>query len=263
MIQKLRIKNFRSFKEITVDLKQVNLLIGPNNSGKSNFLKAFEFLHLFYTSGQLTQDSFSRNYFGFWEPKSLKNNYNPISFSFSFKIDDERFGIYIIEIFGATDTSWPIYRELFGVAKKDLSLFEIDNVHLHAEIFYTLSINVINNAPIDKVCSDFQIGVPRDREFVLRLNEDLELINWNTEFTGFDFVNSFKDIHSDILMNVFEKIVICQPDTNKLKIPGSLGVGKHLNSDASNLVSFLDNMRDSNPEILEEIRRGIIECIED
>jgi predicted ATPase len=42
MLQKVNIQNFKSLKDITLDLQKVNLLIGPNNSGKSNFLKALE-----------------------------------------------------------------------------------------------------------------------------------------------------------------------------------------------------------------------------
>src|SRR5215210_4576350 len=44
MLQQIRIQNFKSLKDVTLDLQQVNLLIGPNNSGKSNLLKALEFL---------------------------------------------------------------------------------------------------------------------------------------------------------------------------------------------------------------------------
>jgi predicted ATP-dependent endonuclease of OLD family len=44
MLEQVRIQNFKSLKDVTLDLQKVNLLIGPNNSGKSNFLKALEFL---------------------------------------------------------------------------------------------------------------------------------------------------------------------------------------------------------------------------
>lgn len=44
MLTKLHIQNFKSLKEVTLDLQPVNLLIGPNNSGKTNLLKAVEFL---------------------------------------------------------------------------------------------------------------------------------------------------------------------------------------------------------------------------
>ena len=39
MLTSLRIQNFRSIRDASVKLGQVNLFIGPNNSGKSNFLK--------------------------------------------------------------------------------------------------------------------------------------------------------------------------------------------------------------------------------
>lgn len=42
MLTSLRIQNFRSIRDATVKLGQVNLFIGPNNSGKSNFLKGIE-----------------------------------------------------------------------------------------------------------------------------------------------------------------------------------------------------------------------------
>ncbi len=42
MLQRVRIQNFKSLKDVTLDLQKVNLFIGPNNSGKSNFLKALE-----------------------------------------------------------------------------------------------------------------------------------------------------------------------------------------------------------------------------
>ncbi len=44
MLQRVSIQNFKSLKDVTLDLQKVNLLIGPNNSGKTNFLKALEFI---------------------------------------------------------------------------------------------------------------------------------------------------------------------------------------------------------------------------
>ena len=48
MITELKITNFRSLREVWLDnLQPVNLLIGPNNSGKSNILKALKFFSEF------------------------------------------------------------------------------------------------------------------------------------------------------------------------------------------------------------------------
>lgn len=62
MLTKLHIQNFKSLKEVTLDLQPVNLLIGPNNSGKTNLLKAVEFLGNYRRSevptSQFQQDCF-------------------------------------------------------------------------------------------------------------------------------------------------------------------------------------------------------------
>lgn len=47
MLKRVSIQNFKSLKDVTLDLQKVNLLIGPNNSGKTNFLKAFNFTYQF------------------------------------------------------------------------------------------------------------------------------------------------------------------------------------------------------------------------
>jgi predicted ATPase len=43
-IKTIKVKNFKSFKELQVDLGKFNVLIGANASGKSNFIRVFEFL---------------------------------------------------------------------------------------------------------------------------------------------------------------------------------------------------------------------------
>ena len=40
MISKVRVRNYRSLKSVSIELGMSNLLIGQNNSGKTNFLKA-------------------------------------------------------------------------------------------------------------------------------------------------------------------------------------------------------------------------------
>ncbi|AEF97006.1 AAA family ATPase [Methanotorris igneus] len=44
VIKRICVKNFKSFKELDVDLGKFNVLIGPNASGKSNFIQIFKFL---------------------------------------------------------------------------------------------------------------------------------------------------------------------------------------------------------------------------
>ena len=44
MISEIRISNYKSFKDIKLELKRFNVLIGANASGKSNLVSVFSFL---------------------------------------------------------------------------------------------------------------------------------------------------------------------------------------------------------------------------
>ena len=44
VIERLKVRNFKSFKELDIELNDLNVLIGPNASGKSNFVQIFRFL---------------------------------------------------------------------------------------------------------------------------------------------------------------------------------------------------------------------------
>lgn len=43
-IRELRVSNFRSFKDLEIELDNFNVLVGANASGKSNFVEIFKFL---------------------------------------------------------------------------------------------------------------------------------------------------------------------------------------------------------------------------
>ncbi|BCW95877.1 MAG: chromosome segregation protein SMC [Fimbriimonadales bacterium] len=44
MVQRLRLRNFRSFRDASVELRPLNILVGANASGKTNLVQAFRFL---------------------------------------------------------------------------------------------------------------------------------------------------------------------------------------------------------------------------
>ncbi len=50
MLVELTIRNFTSLKDVTVKLGKLNVLIGPNASGKSNLIRALNFLKLLFVS---------------------------------------------------------------------------------------------------------------------------------------------------------------------------------------------------------------------
>lgn len=44
MLTSITIKNFRTFKDVTIPLKPLTVFIGPNNSGKTNAIRAIQFV---------------------------------------------------------------------------------------------------------------------------------------------------------------------------------------------------------------------------
>ena len=44
MLERIEIKGYKSIRELDLELRPINLLIGANGSGKTNFLSFFEFL---------------------------------------------------------------------------------------------------------------------------------------------------------------------------------------------------------------------------
>jgi len=50
-IKTIKAKNFKSFKDIEINLSDFNVIIGPNSAGKSNFLSILQFLRDIINSG--------------------------------------------------------------------------------------------------------------------------------------------------------------------------------------------------------------------
>ncbi|HOK14823.1 MAG TPA: AAA family ATPase, partial [Candidatus Kapabacteria bacterium] len=51
IIKKIELTNFKSFKELTLELGKFNVMIGPNSAGKSNLISIFRFLRDIVQSG--------------------------------------------------------------------------------------------------------------------------------------------------------------------------------------------------------------------
>ncbi len=51
IIKSIEISNFRSFRQLKLDLGSFNVMIGPNSAGKSNFIQIFRFLRDIVESG--------------------------------------------------------------------------------------------------------------------------------------------------------------------------------------------------------------------
>jgi predicted ATPase len=96
LIKKLRVKNFKSFKDVEVELGNFNVVIGANASGKSNFVQIFKFLRDIVKEGLENAISYQggieylRN-ISLGEKENLYIEFvSPIKGKKTFKLPDER-----------------------------------------------------------------------------------------------------------------------------------------------------------------------------
>ena len=110
MLQTIRIQNFRSLEDVTLTLQEVNLLIGPNNSGKSNLFKALEFLKLIFSENLQREKDLKKFFF----MKRMNENglfgYPPITITVLSQRD-----LYRVEIYGINPFGKIISNELIGI----------------------------------------------------------------------------------------------------------------------------------------------------
>ena len=197
MLEKVIIHNFRSLRDIEVDLKKVNLLIGPNNSGKSNFLKALQYFSTVNNLKKLGNVEFKSN-------QRLSDNV-----LIFMNIEKDKLGYFhFIKEKDELDGGY------FDIILNNPDLLKYETTHKLNRIIYTkLNKDNISNA---------------------------KLTRFNKEF---------------------KNLKIYRPDPNKLRSYQNLGAEEYIEEDTSNLVSFLDNMRDSKPEVLDAIVNDLKICI--
>ena len=82
-LEKIHIKNYLSLRDVTLPLKPLTVLVGPNASGKSNTVAALYRLHKMMVDERLSSDEFNRD--TLWETEVPK-----ISFHLHTKVKENR-----------------------------------------------------------------------------------------------------------------------------------------------------------------------------
>jgi energy-coupling factor transporter ATP-binding protein EcfA2 len=92
--EKITIENFKSIKSLTLKLKPgVNLLVGPNASGKTNILEAIYFLSKAISRSELLKIPYAPHIPHYWSPGDLfymKQVENPISYRILFRVSKRK-----------------------------------------------------------------------------------------------------------------------------------------------------------------------------
>ncbi len=264
MIDTLIIKNFKSLKNVRFDLQKINLFIGPNNSGKTNVFKALEYLFNSVLSDKvpITPDNLRRNYFDFGNENSTVFK-EPVSFTFC-KKKEKSLEYYIVEFWGLNENNKIIKREFIGETTKELpDDFTIGNWKNSEDLILSFTVQIFYSQGIEfdtlshiLFSSNYSLIIFQDKFATIATASE----ETKSKLSLFNLKQIDLEI-AHILSSSSQNIRIYSPDPNQIKKPGLLGTEDFVNSDASNLVSFFDNMGDSKPEIFDAIKKDLTECL--
>ncbi|MCB0519156.1 MAG: AAA family ATPase [Lewinellaceae bacterium] len=264
MIKTIRIQNFRSLQDVTLDLQDVNLLIGPNNSGKSNLLKAFVFLGKFFMGDIYPENELLKRYFYLNTFPEKSGN----TLSFTFLNADE---IYKFELQGITDNRNFAFRQINGFLRKeyvteDIVNIDLDNVKYLTKVFSNFVIAINGGHAFKKFFKNPLISsIASEKEKAVTIwfdKNDGKLSSITTSIEPIDYSGSFGGFPT--LSTVLDKAGIYSVNISNLKQPyPTLEEDYSVKSDASNLVAFLDNMRDNKPQIMSAINSHLKDCIKE
>jgi energy-coupling factor transporter ATP-binding protein EcfA2 len=149
MLQTVTIQNFKSLRDVTVNLQKVNLLIGPNNSGKSNFLKALAFLKEHYNQRIFPNTvDFSRLFYKHKYNSYVTGPNNSIAFCFQWKSQshDQVNSFYQLELLGFNGSNLLTYIEGVGFRKGPINnKVKLTDIELIKKNFGSANILFENN----------------------------------------------------------------------------------------------------------------------
>ncbi|MEZ4829026.1 MAG: AAA family ATPase [Bacteroidia bacterium] len=254
MIQRLFLKNFLSLPSAIISLKDINLLIGPNNSGKSNLLRAFEVLGSFFS-----EENEKTEFTSAW---ALRQSFNRTGDWVTLGVEGEENGetwIYAIA-FRPGKTTSPEFVEIAGVPKAgfdaDLQLTDpewlkinVDRMCIHTyEAPFHLGdvafLHVFNN-PYNTFASTFEATVHFDEGSITAptnvrdrglINRPAQLHLWGDTL----FINSsLNDAFAHIRIHYFFSRQFLREREAKFT--------DQLNDDGSNLVPFLFYLDQNHP----------------
>ncbi len=248
MIHSIRIQNFKSLRDVTLRLQDVNLLIGPNNSGKSNVLKALAFLGRYLNGHYPDNEELKRLSF----QHKIEGKGLPVQFTVCYKNDededDDDLYYYDLNLYYNDYTVFEgNYREFIGKTKQDIPWSKIQKSD-HFDYYATLSINGTGrNCEIKHLHNTIEKGM------VEKSDNRLEKILVGPIAAPYSFYKIFKILKNSCLYNI--------------KLSSFTGITTQqvveLKGDASNLMSYLDYLNNNHPFKLMKIAEELNKCVSD
>ena len=264
----IRIENFRSLKDVTLDLNDVNLFIGPNNSGKTNVFKALQFLGEWLRTGNV--GNFQEVCFGKKTPSISREEYEPLAFSIITDGGQNSYNIYRIEFFSDT-TVYQLIGTTYDDSKMKNQEIQIASIN-YEEFFYSYQIRLSNNEHFFLTNENRDILEQLDKfkqnsDNFLYYKDGSYLKDQNPYsyakhcFSTYAFLASAIGIQKKI-ENVFKRIDgFYSIEVDKIRTAAKYEKSVKVAYDASNLVSFIDDMDNNYPTVLDDIKKDFKKCV--
>jgi predicted ATPase len=280
-IKKIKISNFKSFKDVEVELGNFNVFIGANASGKTNFIQIFRFLRDLAIHGLENAISLQGG-IDYLRNINLKDKNE---FSLEVVLDDEYLSLIIYALLNLPfkqkiEIEAKVYETTykFGVEfiKKGKNFEMTENKVIQKfYVFKSESKEKIDEGEIifsidggRLKIEDIKLeNLPVQEEF-LKIGESLDVLL--RFFKPFEFLvsesdNSFRVLVSPNPDNFFKNILICDfdPKLSKKAIPIS---GKlELEEDGSNLAIVIKNIisNEDNRKRLSKLVKYVLPYVED
>lgn len=247
-IREAHIENFLSLKSIKVRLGRLNVLVGPNGGGKSNFLFVFRFL------GEVARTDLTpalQSLFGGYDQvryRGVADSNSPVTIRLSGEITEHSspnaLDEYTLKFrrVGLGHRTSVLRREQVILLKRTSGRGRRITLSGRKYDFQTLP---AINRPGQPKQSEERSGHIQPETSALSVLRRIGEVNDTNQINQ--------------LAEIFEDLLLFDPDTALARRPSLIGrdPNLHLSANASNLASVLLLMRDESPQILDAIERDM------
>lgn len=274
MITELKITNFRSLREVWLDnLQPVNLLIGPNNSGKSNILKALKFFSEFLGGNMPDEEQLSPLFFNLKQHENHHLESSPIGFLFFAQLQNETLpiGFGAIALFHHRNSNnelknIPPFSIIYAKGKTELEQLSISNIKQLDDNFDDFVANYYNS-PYPKIIDSNNVfedqGIDPDQ---VSFDQHRNPIYFGEQYIKLNGRRISRSISSEPkndyfqtegqiqIFGQFQDLKIYRPESSKLLELYPIQNERSVQEDAGNLVAFLQTMRNEYEGIYNTIK---------
>lgn len=258
MIKQVRIQNFKSLKDVVIDIEDVNLFIGPNNSGKSNVFKAISYFSDVFNSNQfsnLSDISFQKN--------AITDSL-PVSFAIIFDFEN-KYWLYKLELYDSPIKSFIELSASFEKEKiqiNEINLFEFDFFEnkLSEYVIQSNNKNFKNKNFKKEYDSSFNTAFLK-----YKINNKTEILQSQYSIGNSD--NFVSHAFYNIIEEFFSSTIIYKPDISMIQLPNKSNRETlpldFLEEDCDNLADFLFNFSQNHKKRFDEFLNDFKTCVSD